>query len=145
MTASQPYDFATAQKAQERASDRQRQAEQFIIDTWKAHAEAERAYREALSTRIVQLKADGVAATVCRDIARGEKAIAALKVKSLIAEGVREAASQAAWRTSQDRKAQQTFLEWSMRRDLAEGYSEPTGEGPTYGRRPAATNRKAVA
>jgi hypothetical protein len=136
MTPTQPYDFATAQKAQERASDRQRQAEQFVIDAWKAYAEAERAYREALSTRIVQLKADGMAVTACGEVARGEKAIAALKVKRDIAEGVKEAAAQAAWRASADRKAQQTFLEWSMRRDLAEGFHDYE---------PAGIRRKAVA
>lgn len=134
----QPYDFATAKAAQDRASDRQRQSEVFVIDAWKRYAEAERAYREALSTRIVQLKAEGMAVTACGEVARGEKQVAALKFARDVAEGVREAAGQSAWRASADRKAEQSFLEWSLRRDLAEGYQAPTGDGPTFGGRRAA-------
>lgn len=136
----QPYDFQTAKAVQLRASDTQRRSEQFVIDAWKSYAEAERAYREALTKRIVELKADGVAVTACDNIARGEKPIAALKRARDIAEGVREAAGQAAWRASADRKAEQTFLEWSMRRDLADAHHEPTGpaEPVTFGDRRAA-------
>ena len=138
MTATQPYDFAAATAAQQAASAQQRQAELFVIDSWKRYAEAERAYREALSKRIVALRAEGVAVTACSDIARGEKAVAALKLARDVAEGVREAAGQAAWRASADRKAQQTFAEWSMRRDLAEGYAgDQRGVGETFGRRAA--------
>jgi hypothetical protein len=131
----QPYDFPTAKAAQAHASERQRQSEQFVIDSWKRYAAAERAYREALSQRIVALKADGMAVTACADVARGEKAVAALKFNRDVAEGVREAAAQAAWRASADRKAEQSFLEWSMRRDLADGYRPPEGpaEPVTFG------------
>ena len=139
MTASQPYSFEQATAAQRAASDRQRQSEQFVIDSWKRYAEAERAYREALATRIVALKAEGTAVTACADIARGERSVAALKFARDVAEGVREAAGQAAWRASADRKAEQSFLEWSMRRDLAEAYHPSSGptDPETYGRRAA--------
>jgi hypothetical protein len=52
---------------------------------------------------------------------------------------IREAAGQAAWRASADRKAEQTFLSWSMRRDLAEAYHPSAGpaDPQTFGRRAA--------
>ncbi len=128
----QPYDWAAAQAAQREASNRQRQAEQFVIDSWKSYAEAERAYRATLAAKILELKAGGMAVTACADVARGESAVAALKHRRDIAEGVREAAGQAAWRASADRKAEQSFLEWSLRRDLAEGYAPPQHDDPRF-------------
>ena len=134
----QPYDFAQAQAASAAASNNQRRAEQFVIDSTRAYAEAERAYRKALASKIVELKAGGMAVTACGDVARGESAVADLKYRRDVAEGVKEAAVQSSWRASGDRKAEQTFCEWSMRRDLAEGYHAPTGDGPTFGGRRAA-------
>lgn len=136
----QPYDFARAQQASRAASDNQRSAEKFLIDSTRAYAEAERAYRQALAEAIVKLKAGGMAVTACADVARGDKLVADLRYKRDVAEGVKEAAAQSAWRASGDRKAEQTFIEWSMRRDLAEGYQQPAGpaEPTRYGARRAA-------
>ncbi len=136
----QPYDFGQATAADQAAHDRQRAAEQFIIDAGRAYAEAERAYREALALKILALKAEGTAWTSCGDVARGFPAVAALKYKRDVADGVREAASQAAWRASKDRDAEATRIQWSMRRDLAEGYRADVGPAnpQTYGRRAAA-------
>ncbi|MEJ7783393.1 MAG: hypothetical protein WKF96_01230 [Solirubrobacteraceae bacterium] len=132
MSGEQPYDFSQAKAAQREASTRQRAAEQFVIDSWKGYAEAERAYRAALAAKIVELKAGGMAVTACADVARGEPAVAALKHRRDIAEGVREAAGQAAWRASADRKAEQSFLEWSARKDIAETYQPPTHDDPRF-------------
>lgn len=117
----QPYDFAQARAADEAASKRQRAAEQFIIDTTRDLAEAERVYRQALAVKILALKADGMAWTTCGDVARGDEHVATLKHARDVADGVREAASQAAWRASKDRDGEHQFITWSMRRDLAEG------------------------
>ena len=139
MTASQPYDFAAAKDAQIIAAQRQRSAEQFVIDSWKQYAACERAYRSALAAKIVELKAGGMAVTACADVARGDHAVAALKHQRDISEGVREAANQAAWRASADRKAEQSFLEWSARVSIAETYNPPAHDDPrfTTGRRAA--------
>lgn len=134
----QPYDFAQAKAASAAASNNQRAAEQFVIDSTRAYAEAERAYRKALASKILELKAGGMAVTACGDVARGEAGVADLKYKRDVAEGVREAAGQSSWRASGDRKAEQSFISWSMRRDLAEGYHQVTGSGETFGRRAAA-------
>ncbi len=140
MTATQPYDFGAASAADQAAHDRQRAAEQFIIDSARGYAEAERAYREALALKILALKAEGTAWTSCGDIARGDSAVSALKYKRDVADGVMEAARQAAWRASKDRDAEATRIQWSMRRDLAEGYHPSAGpaDPQTYGRRAAA-------
>lgn len=140
MTATQPYDFGQASEADQAAHDRQRAAEQFIIDAGRGYAEAERAYREALALKILALKAEGTAWSSCGDIARGDPSVAALKYKRDVADGVREAATQAAWRASKDRDAESTRIQWSLRRDLAEGYRAPAGpaEPQTFGARQTA-------
>lgn len=140
MTASQPFDFGQAQAANQEASARQRAAETFIVDCAKQYAEAERVYREALAAKILALKAEGVAWTSTGDIARGDATVAALKARRDVADGMREAAVQAAWRASKDRDAVAKFCEWSLRRDLAEGHGD-TREPErmqTYGGRRAA-------
>lgn len=119
-----PYEFDEAREASEGASKIQRQAEQFVIDTTKRHANAERAYRKALADKILALKAEGVAITACGDIARGDPAIADLKYARDVAEGVKEAARQAVWRATADRKDEGRFIDWSMRRELAEGWGQ---------------------
>ena len=42
-------------------------------------AKAERTYRISLATKLIELKASGVAATLCSDLARGDEIIAQLK------------------------------------------------------------------
>lgn len=136
-TATQPYDFLRAQQANTTASATQRAAEKFIIDCYTQYANAEAAYRKALSDRLVTLRAEGGPVTGNGDIARGERLIADLKMRRDIAEGMKEASVQAAWRASKDREAELKFIEWSMRRDLADGYSPPDGNGQVYGGRRA--------
>jgi hypothetical protein len=121
MSNNRPYDFQEAREAETKATLAQKGAEDFIKESYRAHALAEAAYRQRLAERIVELRAEGKAATLCKDLARGDKSVTSLMVASMIADGVKEAASQAAWRHSKDRDAVQRFVEWSMRRDLAEG------------------------
>jgi hypothetical protein len=67
-----------------------------------------------------------------------EREVARLRRERDIAEGVREAMQQAAWRRAADRKDTQRFIDWSARRELAEGYGnapEPEFEQPIGGRR----------
>lgn len=42
-------------------------------------AKAERIYRISLATKLIELKASGVAATLCSDLARGDEIIAQLR------------------------------------------------------------------
>jgi hypothetical protein len=115
-----PYTFGEAKDAATRASAAQRATEDGIRSAYRTFAEADRAYRVALAQKILELRADGVAWSSTSDLARGDKDVARLKVQSLIAEGVKEAASQAGWRASKDRDDTAGLIAWSMRRELAE-------------------------
>ena len=121
----QPYSFDQARDAARRASAAQENAEQEMRRASKAYAEAEERYRVALAKEIVRQHADdGVAWTVAPDLARGNPDVARLRRDRDIADGVREAMQQASWRRAADRKDTQRFIDWSMRREIAEGYEQ---------------------
>jgi hypothetical protein len=134
-----PYTFAEARQAAENASRLQKAAEDFIRQAARESARAEERYRVALAEEIVEQHAAGVAWSSAPDLARGNKRVAELRRQRDIAEGVREAAMQAAWRRAADRKDTQRFIDWSMRRELAEGYGQvpEPDEQPVIGRRAA--------
>lgn len=115
-----PWTFDEARKAANLASAQQKGAEQALREAAAKLAEAERAYRMALAQTITRLRADGLAATTCADVARGTKEVADLRWARDVAQGVRDAAEQAAWRHSADRKDVTAFASWSARRELAE-------------------------
>jgi hypothetical protein len=121
MSTNTPYTFGEARNHAAQASRAQTAAEEFIKDCARDYALKEEAYRVALANAIVSAHSEGKAWTVCGDIARGDKDVARLRRERDIAEGVRDAAVQAAWRRSADRRDTERFTEWSMRRDLAEG------------------------
>lgn len=135
----QPYDFAAAIAASRRAAAAQQGAETAMREASRAYAETEERYRVALAKEIVRQHAeDKVAWTVAPDLARGNADVARLRRERDIAEGVRDALQQAAWRRAADRKDTQRFVDWSMRRELAEGYGnapEPDFASPIGGRR----------
>ena len=80
--------------------------------------------------------ADGVAWSTAPDLARGDEAVARLRMERDIAEGVREAMEQALWRHVANRKDAQRFADWSQRRELAEGAGQvPEPDGPLIGGR----------
>lgn len=93
---------------------------------------AEERYRVALARKITELHADGVAWSACADLARGDTGVARLRMLRDVAEGVREASVQAAWRRNADRRDVGRFIEWSGRRELAEaglGSEQPQWRG----------------
>jgi hypothetical protein len=145
-----PLEIPDAREAAHEASKRQRDVEDQIRDASSAYAEAERQYRLKLTTRIMHLHAqDGVAWTACGEIARGEKEVADLRYARDVAKGVLEAAQQQAFRRGADRRDLDTFLNWSMKRDLRtdappvdwprpEGAGVPPGVNPHTGELQAA-------
>ena len=124
-----PWTMGEARSNCRRASQRQEDAENVLRKAFIDKAVAEEAFRVALADRILELRDDGVPATVCSDIARGDRKVADLRRKRDIAEGVCEAMSQAAWRMTADRKDAQRFSGWSERREFAESGGNTT---PTY-------------
>jgi hypothetical protein len=116
-----PWDFDEARSHARDASSEQRAAEQFVKEAYKDFAVKEEAYRVALAKEIVRKHdEDGVAWSVAPDLARGAPSVARLRRERDIAEGVKEAAGQLTWRRAADRRDTERFIDWSMRRELAE-------------------------
>ncbi len=136
----QPWTFAQAEERCKGASQRQQGAEEAMREAATAYAMAEERFRLALAKAIVTAHdEDGKAWSVCPDIARGDPEVARLRRERDIAEGVREATVQAAWRRSADRKDAQRFADWSCRRQMADlAGPEPEPDNPVvYGARAA--------
>lgn len=115
----QPYSFQQARQAARDASKLQEAAETSLRESARDFAVKEEKYRVALAKEIVrQHDADGVAWTVAPDLARGNPDVARLRRERDIAEGVREAMQQAAWRRAADRRDTGRFIDWSARVDL---------------------------
>lgn len=115
-----PWDFDEARRRAANASRNQTAQEENIKVAYRDWALKEEAYRVALAKRILELIAEGQAKTTAATIARGEPLVARLKAQCLIAEGVVEASKQAGWKVSKDRDDTQRFIDWSMRREMAE-------------------------
>jgi hypothetical protein len=135
----QPYSFEQARAAAAAASAGQLAAERAMKEAAVDFAQKEERYRVALAKEIVRQHAeDKVAWTVAPDLARGNPDVARLRMLRDVAEGVRDASQQAAWRRAADRKDTQRFIDWSARREIAEGYGnapEPEFDSPIGGRR----------
>lgn len=136
-----PWTFADAVEKCRDASRYQADAEEELANAYRKAAEAEEAYRKALALEIVRVHADdGVAWSVAADVARGAEHVAELRRERDIADGVREAIGQAAWRRAADRKDAQRFSDWSQRREFAETggrVTEPDAMPVIGGRRAA--------
>lgn len=115
-----PWSIEEAAAAANQASAQQKGAESALRETAADLAEKERAYRRALAQTITRFRADGHAATVCADLARGDQAVADLRYARDVAQGVLDAAQQAAWRLSADRRTIDQLTRWSASRELAE-------------------------
>jgi hypothetical protein len=141
---SQPWDFAQAMSNSNAIRAAQAQAEDFYKRCARDFAEKEERYRVSLASEIVRQHNDEkVAWSVAPDLARGDKDVARLRRERDIAEGMKDAALQALWRISADRRDLGRFIDWSMRVDIAvhvhdqdPGEPEPT-EVQTFGRRAA--------
>lgn len=135
-----PFDEHGARAAAAKAARLQAETEGEVREAFRAYGEAEKNYRRALAVKIVELRADGLPATVCADLARGDDDVSELRLKRDVAEGVKEAALQASWRRSADRKDTGRLIDWSAGRDLATGGQDPedAATGTVFGARRAA-------
>ena len=125
---SNPWTFDQARQACREASSHQEAAEDSFQQAAVEAAKGEEQYRLALAEEIIRQHDSGVAWTVAPDLARGNPKVAELRRKRDIAVGVRDALDQACWRRNADRKDAQRFADWSMRRELAEGYDDAPTE-----------------
>lgn len=110
-----PFDFAQAKAADIRAHDDQTKTENDVRTKARELAEAERTYRKALAAEMLTLHAKGKAITACYDLARGDERIANLRYLRDVAEGAYEAAKQACYKVSADRRELEQLVDWSQR------------------------------
>ena len=122
-----PYDFREAKDACARASRAQIEAERDLAQAAQDHAAKEQAFRVALAKQIVTLHDEGLAWTVCQDVARGDKDVARLRYERDVAHGVLEAQQQRAWRHTADRKDVLELVRWSARVSPDGQYDPPLG------------------
>jgi len=109
-----PWDFNEARTAVYKASQYQLEAQSQIGEAMERLARAEAAYRVELAKEIARLRVDGQPATLIGDLARGNEAIATLKLERDLSSGLVEAAKQNGWRVNNDRKDAQSLLRWSL-------------------------------
>jgi hypothetical protein len=109
-----------------------------MLEQAKKRAKAEQEYRVALAKRILTAHDEGIAWSVCSDIARGDKEVARLRYERDVADGVAEALSQAGWRHAADRKDLQRLISWSERVAPNGQGAEPPVLESAIGRRRAA-------
>jgi hypothetical protein len=134
-----PWTITEARDALAAASRAQHDHQAAIRDAVSAAGKAEQLYRVARARKTAEARDDGKAATLCDTLARGDEEVAQAAHDAAVAEGDREIAVQEGWRLSRSRHDLQSLAEWSMRRDLAEGYGDGAPEPEqmqTYGRRP---------
>lgn len=116
------FNFDEAREAMERASTDQKTIEEQVRAVYRDAAQKDEKFRIALAKKMLELHDAGVGSwSACETIARGETEIAALRREKEIAEGVREAVSQAAFRVSADRRDLSRLIDWSSRVALASG------------------------
>lgn len=120
----QPFDFTEAREAINAEKRAQAQGEEAVRDAYRELALARKAYQVKLAEKILALRADSMAATVCGDIARGDTEVAELRFRRDLAEGVAEAASAAVWRHTANRKDLHELINWS-KRVAPDGQHEP--------------------
>lgn len=115
-----PWTFEQAQLANREAAALQAGSETAIKDAFRAAGEAENAYRQAHAEALVRARASGDPVSVCEAVAKADPRVCELRLARDVAEGVKKAAEQEAWRRSADRRIAEGFLNWSMRRELSE-------------------------
>lgn len=112
-TERQAWDFFQAVEASRKGKEGQAAAEAAREQAAEEYAAAERAYRRALALKIIELRAADWPATVCADLARGDEHVANLRYSRDVAEGVKDAIEQRAWRHTADRRDVTQLIEWS--------------------------------
>lgn len=127
-----PLEIADARDAAYRASELQRECEDQIRAAARDLANKERGYRQALATKILELRAaeDAAAWSACADLARGDRKVATCKFERDVADGVLDAARQQAFRRGADRRDVHELLRWSQARDLRTDTPPPSFDRP---------------
>jgi hypothetical protein len=119
-----PWEIDAAREVLAEASRQQHDHQDAIRDAVKAAARADQLYRVALAAEIARQREAGAAATLAKDLARGDERIAMFAYEAAITEGNKEIAIQEGWRLHANRKDSQELADWSKRKDLATDYGQ---------------------
>lgn len=81
------------------------------------YAQAEHDYRVALAKKMLQLRAEGIPATISQDVCRGEPEIAKLRLQRDIAQTIHEAAQETirVWKLEATLMEAQISREWGRK------------------------------
>jgi hypothetical protein len=118
---SAPWDFDQSVEASQSARAEQERVEGEVKAAYREAAIKDRVYNVALARRMWELKRQGIAVTVCERLAKGDPTIASLREDRDTAEGLKETSKIASWRANADRRDTEALIDWSKRRELAEG------------------------
>lgn len=128
-----PWDINEARDNLHAASEQQHTHQERQREAVRAAARAEQVYRVARARRTAELRDEGYAASLCDTLARGDEQVAMLRRAADEAEGDREIAVQEGWRLHANRRDMEQLAQWSMRRNLAEGYGDTPDPAGTFG------------
>ena len=116
-----PMSLGEARQALHQASQRQLDAESAYRQAVEELAGADLAYNRAVARKMVELHAEGVAWTAAKPLALGDQAVSQLRYERDVKRGVVDAAESGRYRLQADRRSLEGIVNWSMRRELAEG------------------------
>ena len=116
-----PMSLGEARIAFHRASQRQIDAEQAYRQAVEDLAAADLAYNREVARKMVELHAEGVAWTAAKPLALGDERVSQLRYERDVKRGVVDAAEAGRYRLQADRRNLEGIVNWSMRRELAEG------------------------
>jgi hypothetical protein len=108
------WDFNACRNAAKNADLAQRDGEAAYQEANEVYARAEAAYRVELAKETLKLRADGMAATLVPDLAKGNERISSLRLERDIAKGLLDAANHAMWRHNATRRDVQRFVDYSL-------------------------------
>ena len=116
-----PMTLGEARRALHNASQRQLDSESAYRQAVEDLAAADLAYNRAVARKMVELHSEGVAWTAAKSLALGDDNVSQLRYERDVKRGVVDAAESGRYRLQADRRSLEGIVNWSMRRELAEG------------------------
>ena len=110
-----PLDYAQAQAGGRKIAEARRARTDDLKQAIVSATDSDIAYQKALSRRMIELRDAGVAATVCKDQARGEDAIAELARTRAIGQGMVMVQQSRIQEVEGERATFHRLVEWSMK------------------------------
>lgn len=110
-----PLDLDDGRKAASMLARQCRASVDNLDQAVQRHAESEHSYRKAFAKKIVELRADGVPATICLELAKGDQQVAQLKYDRDLAKGIIDVTRERLRQLDGERASLRQLLEWSQK------------------------------